>query len=72
MSAEEKIKLMCKNIAQLRKNRNITLEELSKATGISVKYLNRIENNSAKRIRIIYVIYIAKALKITLEELFGE
>lgn len=56
-------------IKEIRKNKNISLKELSKKTGISKTHLNDIENNS-KMPSILICIIIAKELKIQLTDLY--
>lgn len=56
-------------IKQIRKEKNITLEELSKTSGISKTHINDIENNK-KEPTLSVAIAIAKALKVQLTDLF--
>lgn len=58
-------------IKQIRNNRNMTLRELSRKTGISSGYLSEIERNE-KKPSFDYMILIAKALNVQLEELYRE
>ncbi len=58
-------------IKQIRNDKNITLRELSRKTGISSGYLSEIERNE-KKPSFDYMILIAKALNVQLEELYRE
>ena len=58
-------------IKQIRNDKNITLRELSRKTGISSGYLSEIERNE-KKPSFDYMILIAKALNVQLEELYKE
>ena len=58
-------------IKQIRNEKNITLRELSRKTGISSGYLSEIERNE-KKPSFDYMIIIAKALNVQLEELYKE
>ena len=53
-----------KNIQQFRKERNMTIQELSKLTGIRVQYLKKIEAGKAYGMNSNYVFIFAKAFKI--------
>ena len=58
-------------IRNIRKSKNMTLRELSRKTGISKSYLSEIERNE-KRPSFDYMILIAKALSVNLEEVYKE
>lgn len=66
MKYNMKIEILLK---ELRLERNITLEELAKISGISKSHLSRIERNE-KQPTILVAVKIAKALDIELEELY--
>ena len=53
-----------------RTKRNLTLEQLSRFTGISVTALNNIENNATNDILLSNAIILSKVLKVDLYELF--
>lgn len=53
-----------------RTKRNLTLEQLSRFTGISVMALNNIENNRTNDILLSNAIILSKVLKVDLYELF--
>jgi len=58
------------NIKQVRKNKNISLKELSDMTNISVSYLSDLENNK-KTNPTLYTLYVvAKALEVNIKDLF--
>lgn len=60
-----------KNITKFRKEKNITINELSEKTGINLKYLKRIENGEALNISLSkHLFKIENALDIKLSELF--
>lgn len=56
-------------LKEKRKERNLTLAQLSEKTGISTTHINDIENN-IKEPSISMMIRIAKALGIKIEELY--
>lgn len=56
-------------IKEIRKNRNITLKELSKKSGISTTHINDIENN-LKSPGLFSMIVISQALKVDINDLF--
>lgn len=60
------IKILLKEI---RKEKNITLRELSEMTGISKTHLNSIERNE-KMPSLKIAVIIAKSLSVTVEELY--
>ena len=51
-----------KNIQELRKKSNMSVEEVSKITGIRVSYLEKIEKGEAYRLNTNHLSHIAKAL----------
>lgn len=53
-----------------RNQRNMSLKELSRKTGISVTALNKIENGKTNDILLSNAIIISKVLKVDLYELF--
>lgn len=57
-------------IKPLRKSRNISLYELSNLTGISRTYLRNLENNKAFNPTLFILDKIAKALNVTIKDLF--
>ena len=56
-------------LKELRKQKNITLSELAKMTGISKSHLNYIENG-IKEPTISVLVLIAKALNVKIDELY--
>lgn len=56
-------------LKEKRKERNLTLAQLSEKTGISTTHINDIENN-IKEPSISMLIRIAKALGVQIEELY--
>ena len=52
------------NIQRFRKERNLTIQELSKLTGKRVQYLKKIEAGKAYGMNTDYVFIFAKAFKI--------
>lgn len=56
-------------IKEIRKQRNITLDELAKRSGVSKTHINDIENNR-KEPTLTIAISIAKALNVQLTDLF--
>ena len=64
--------LLGKQIRKLRKERNLTLNDLSLKTGIRIKYLQKIENGLVSGILINkHLLKIAIALEIKFFELFN-
>lgn len=57
-------------IKPLRKSRNISLYELSNLTGVSRTYLRNLENNKAINPTLFILDKIAKALNVTIKDLF--
>lgn len=56
-------------IKEIRKQKNITLDELSKRSGVSKTHINDIENN-IKEPTLTIAISIAKALNVQLTDLY--
>lgn len=61
---------MDNKIWHYRHERNLTLKELSRLTGISVAELNNLENGLTQDILLSNAIAISKALKVDLYDLF--
>lgn len=57
-------------IKPLRKSRNISLYELSNLTGVSRTYLRNLENNKAFNPTLFILDKIAKALNVSIKDLF--
>jgi transcriptional regulator with XRE-family HTH domain len=53
-----------------RNKRKLTLEQLSRLTGISVTALNNIENDKTNNILLSNAVILSKVLKVDLYELF--
>jgi len=60
-----------KNLRMMRKLKELTLEDLAQQTGFTKGYLSKVEN-SEKAPPVSTLLNIARALKVTLSELFGE
>jgi transcriptional regulator with XRE-family HTH domain len=60
-----------KRVQQYRINRGLTLQELAEKTGYTKGYLSKIEN-SEKAPPVSTIINLAKALNISISEIFGE
>lgn len=56
-------------IKEIRKEKNITLDELSKLSGVSKTHINDIENNK-KEPTLSIAVALAKALNVQLTDLF--
>ncbi len=56
-------------IKEIRKEKRITLEQLSKMTGVSTSHINDIENNK-KEPSLSIAIMLAKALKVDITEIY--
>lgn len=56
-------------IKEIRKQKNMTLEELARRSGVSTTHINDIENNR-KEPTLTIAICIAKALNVQLNDLF--
>ncbi|MBR1424700.1 helix-turn-helix transcriptional regulator [bacterium] len=54
-------KYIAKNVKRLRNERKITLQELAAATNISEHYLQRIENEDAKGLKLYHIEVFCKA-----------
>ena len=75
MQYSEKFKKDCiilgQNIKQLRESKNMTLNELSQKTKISLNYLKKIESGNAYGVKILtHLAKIASALDLKLHEIF--
>lgn len=75
MNNDENFILFCKNLGNKikikRKQRHISIEELSNITGIRVEYLKKIELGEAKGVLIEeHLSKIAKVIKVKLADLF--
>lgn len=60
------------NIRNIRKNKKISINKLSKITGISLGYLSDLENNKAKNPSIEKLESIAKALNVSVNDFFDK
>ena len=61
----------CLKMKQIREEKNVTQNEISEATGVSVPFLSRVENG--EKIPTLALAYsIAKCLGVTLHDLVGE
>lgn len=56
-------------IRKLREERNWSLAQLEKISGINRKYLSKIENGTAIRVKLNYASILAKSFNISLEEI---
>ena len=59
-----------KKIRKLRKERNLSVKELSKLTGIREQYLYKIESGKAYGMCTSYVLLFAKSLNVEIKSLF--
>ena len=57
------------NIMKFRKQKNMTQEQLGKLTGWSRGQISRYEHGKIKRINYEFLLVIAEALQVTIEEL---
>lgn len=60
------------NIRNIRKDKKISINKLSKITGISLGYLSDLENNKAKNPSIEKLETIAKALDVSVNDFFDK
>ena len=65
-----KLKNFAKYIRKLRIENDITISDLSKLTGISAKYLHKIEQSEAKGIRLSHFERLSEGLNVNLSILF--
>lgn len=75
MEITERIKIELKklgnNIQKIRKEQNITTEQLSELSGIKKELLEKIENGTAYNVKLNkHILKIAEALNITLYQIF--
>lgn len=75
MEITERIKIELKklgnNIQKIRKEQNITTEQLSDLSGIKKELLEKIENGTAYNVKLNkHILKIAEALNITLYQIF--
>ena len=67
---EEKIKELGLYIDELRQKRNLGFNQLAKKSGVNVKTLNEIMYGKARRINPVYLIQLAKALRVHYKEFY--
>ena len=72
MELEEYFELIGQNVTKIREYKKISIEELSKLSGIRVEYLSKIENAQAKGMLQSHLEFISKALKTELSELLKD
>lgn len=71
MKHDDVYKIICKNIAKLRKERGYTQETFAEKAGISLSYYSQIEApNLIVRVSIDMLLNIAGALNVNIKELF--
>ncbi len=63
---------MDNRVYELRKKQGLTLEQLSKKSGIGKSTINRFENGESKMLSIEKMTRLADALGVTIDELFKE
>ena len=61
---------VCKNIKTYRLEKGLSIKELSEKSGVSEKYLLKIENLVAKRLVLLKVVAIADAMEMNVYKLF--
>jgi len=69
LSKEVVLKIIGENIREYREERKMSIEELSKITGIKLHYLKRIELGKAKRLNLSHIFIFAMAFKIKPHEI---
>lgn len=70
LTREQFFKKLGENIANLRKQQNLSIKELSLKSDISVRYLLKIENGEAVRITSKHICKLHNALKIPVYKFF--
>jgi len=63
-------KCVCENIKKYRLQKGLSIKELSNMSGVSEKYLTRIENNDVKKLILKKIVSIAYAMNIPVCDLF--
>ncbi len=58
------LKIVARNIQEIRTAKNITIEEISEKTKIKERYLKRIEQGLAVRMTLTHLLLIAEALNV--------
>lgn len=58
------LKIVARNIQEIRTAKNITIEEISEKTKIKERYLKRIEKGLAMRMTLTHLLLIAEALNV--------
>ena len=69
ITKEEFYRIFGQNIQEFRKERNMTIEELSQITGIKTQYLRRIKDGNAKRLKASHIFIFAKAFNLKPHEI---
>ena len=64
MEVEEYLTIIAQNIKKMRANKGFSIRELSQLSGIQPQYLSKIENVNAKRINLLHLEFLSKALDI--------
>lgn len=61
--------LICSNIKEIRQEKNLTISELAKKSGVTKSYLSTLEKNSQSNPSIGILIKISKALGVSVNDL---
>lgn len=61
---EQRMVLLGKRVNEVRQYKNITINELSKKSGLSTRYIKKIENGQALNINIRHVYLLYKSLEL--------
>ena len=69
LTEEEFFKKFGENIREFREERNMTIEDLSKITGLRTQYLKRIELGIARRLNAKHIFIFAEAFNIEPHEI---
>ena len=69
MEVKSKLKIFGNNVKQNRIKHNMTIKELADSTGITEKYIIKIENGEACKMSCLYIFKLANAFNIEPSEL---
>ena len=64
------LKILSDNLRKYRVKNNLTIKEMAKITGIPINFLCKIDNLTAKRIKLFYLEKICKTLNTDIKNLF--
>ena len=64
------LEIFSENLKKIKKEKGISIKEMAKITGISEQFLKKIDNLSAKRIKLFHLEKLCKTLNPDIKNLF--